>query len=136
MIVVWLPACRSTRGTMDLRTRMIAVLLAGGLTAACASPTNADRNNALESSANTSTRGPLLPTAPPPAPSGSCDATKAQFALGERASQALLDRARTAAGADVARFLRPNEAITLEFSPGRLNLSVDTKDVVHSVSCG
>ena len=128
---------------MDLRTGVIAVLLTSGLTVACASrtdaptaPTDVDRNNSVGSSADTSTRGPLPPTAPPPAPSGSCDATKAQFALGERASQELLDRARVAAGAGAARFIRPNEPITLEFSPARLNLNLNTKDVVQSVYCG
>ena len=113
---------------MDLRTGLITILITSGLTVACASrteaptaPTDVDRNT---------------PTAPPPAPSESCDATKAQFALGERASQELLDRARVAAGAGAARFIRPNEPITLEFSPARLNLNLNTKDVVQSVYCG
>jgi hypothetical protein len=127
---------------MDLRTGVIAALLTSGLMAACASrsdaptmPTDVDRNDSVGSSADT-TRGPLPPTAPPPAPSGRCDATKAQFALGERASQELLDRARVAAGADAARFIRPNEPITFEFSPGRLNLNLNARDAVHSVNCG
>jgi hypothetical protein len=122
---------------MDLRTGVIGVLLISGLTVACGSrttaPTDTDRNNSVES--NTSTGGPLPPTAPLP-PAGSCDASKAQFALGERASQELLDRARVAAGARDARFIRPNEAITLEFLPTRLNLNLNTKDVVHSLYCG
>jgi len=127
---------------MDLRSGVIAGLLISGLTVACASrsdaptaPTDDDRNRSVGSSADTSTRGPLPPTAPPP-PSGSCDARKAEFALGERASQELLDRARVAAGAAAARFIRPNEPITLEFSPARLNLNLNTKDVVESVYCG
>jgi Peptidase inhibitor I78 family len=127
---------------MDLRIGLITVLLTSGLTLACASrtdaptaPTDVDRNNSVGSSADTSTRRPLPPTAPPP-PSGMCDATKAQSALGERASQELLDRMRVAAGAGAARFIRPNERITLEFSPARLNLNLNTKDVVQSVYCG
>ena len=127
---------------MDLRTGVIAVL-ASGLTLACASrtdaptaPTDVDRNHSVGSSADTTTSGPLPPTAQPPAPSGSCDTTRVQFAVGERANQELLDRARVAAGAGAARFIRPNEPITLEFSPARLNLNLDTKDVVQSVSCG
>jgi hypothetical protein len=80
-------------------------------------------------------RRPLPLTASPP-PSGRCDATKAQSALGERASGELLDRMRVAAGAAAARFIRPNERITLEFSPARLNLNLNTRDVVQSVYCG
>lgn len=128
---------------MDLRTGVIAVLISSGLTVACASrsdaptaPTDVERNESVGSPADTSTSGPLPPTAPAPAPSGSCDATKAQFALGERASQELLERARVAAGAREARFIRPNQPVTLEFSPARLNLNTTTKDVVHSVYCG
>ena len=107
---------------MDLRTGLITVLVASGLTVACASrgdaptaPTNDDRNDSV---------------------SGSCDATKAQFAIGERASEELLNRARVAAGARTARFIRPNEPITLEFSTARLNLNLNDKDVVQSVTCG
>ena len=48
----------------------------------------------------------------------------------------LLDRARDAAQASVARFIRPNEAITMEFAPWRLNLGLDAQDVVTSVTCG
>lgn len=127
---------------MNCRTAVIAVLLTSGLGVACTSrrnvptaPTDANANQSAGSSADTSTSGPLPPTAPP-APSGSCDEAKAQFAIGERASQQLLDRARVAAGAREARFIRPNEAITLEFSPTRLNLNLNTKDVVLSVRCG
>jgi hypothetical protein len=48
----------------------------------------------------------------------------------------LLERARHAAQASVARFIRPSERITTEFSPSRLNLVLDEQDVVASVSCG
>jgi hypothetical protein len=48
----------------------------------------------------------------------------------------LLERARDAAQANVARFIRPNEPVTLEFSPARLNLGLDARDIVTSVTCG
>ena len=77
---------------------------------------------------------PTSPT-PPPA-SGSCDAVKAEFAIGQPASDDLLARARAAAGAQSARFIRPNQIITLEFLGSRLNLNLDAKDVVRSATCG
>lgn len=87
------------------------------------------------------------PTSPLPGPSdsigstgqpasGSCDDSNARWAIGQRASRDLLERARTAAQAKVARFIRPNQPITMEFSPERLNLGLDRRDVVISVSCG
>jgi Peptidase inhibitor I78 family len=92
----------------------------------------------------TSTTPPLVspsdPTVPAPQPtppsSGTCDAAKAQFAIAEPASDDLLERARIAAKASIARFIRPNEPITMEFSPARLNLGLDKHDVVASVTCG
>ena len=68
--------------------------------------------------------------------SGSCDDTKARWAIGQRASRDLLERARNAAQAKIARFIRPNQPITMEFSSERLNLGLDRRDVVTSVSCG
>jgi len=65
-----------------------------------------------------------------------CDASKAQFALGERADADLLERARVATGAGSARFLRPNQPITLEFLSSRLNLGLDAADIVRAVNCG
>jgi hypothetical protein len=65
-----------------------------------------------------------------------CDSTKAQWAIGEQATDALLDRARQAAGARSARFLRPGQSITLEYLDSRLNLELDGKDVVRTVRCG
>jgi len=72
---------------------------------------------------------------PPPA-SGTCDAERARFAIGEPAGDALLERARVAAGASTARVLRPNEPITTELNPSRLNLGLGDRDVVQAVHCG
>jgi Peptidase inhibitor I78 family len=73
---------------------------------------------------------------PPPPASASCDAAKAEFAVGQPASDDLLERARVAARAGSARFLRPNQPITMEFSPSRLNLNLDSRGVVLSANCG
>jgi hypothetical protein len=77
---------------------------------------------------------PTSPTSPPAA--ASCNALKAEFTIGQSASDDLLERARVAAGAGSARFIRPNRIITLEFLGSRLNVNLDAKDVVRSVTCG
>ena len=76
------------------------------------------------------------PSPPPPSASASCDASKAQFALGQAASADLLERARTAAGAGSARYLRPNQPITMEYLSSRLNLNLNDRDIVNGVGCG
>ncbi|MEQ7920305.1 I78 family peptidase inhibitor [Xanthomonas sp. WHRI 1810A] len=65
-----------------------------------------------------------------------CDATAAQFAMGKMASPALLEQARTKAGAQTARTLGPNDMVTLEYRSERLNLNTDQAGNVTRVNCG
>jgi len=59
-----------------------------------------------------------------------------QFAIGNPASHELLERARVAAHAASARYLRPNEAVTMEFLGSRLNLKLTREGIVLSAYCG
>lgn len=79
--------------------------------------------------------GTQQPAGSPPM-SGQCDATKAQFAVGESYSEALAERARKAAGASVVRKLVPGQVMTMEYSAGRLNLDTDAGGKVSSARCG
>ncbi|MDD1141546.1 I78 family peptidase inhibitor [Pseudomonas sp. TNT2022 ID233] len=65
-----------------------------------------------------------------------CEASAAEFALGKKASPELLEQARKKAGAQNARFLKPNDMITLEYRSDRLNLNTDQNLVVTRVNCG
>ncbi|AZC23831.1 MULTISPECIES: I78 family peptidase inhibitor [Pseudomonas] len=65
-----------------------------------------------------------------------CEASAAQFAVGKKASAELLEQARTRAGAQYARFLQPNDMITLEYRSDRLNVNTDANLVVTRVNCG
>ncbi|MDP1249990.1 I78 family peptidase inhibitor, partial [Klebsiella pneumoniae] len=44
--------------------------------------------------------------------------------------------ARTRAGAQNARILKPNDMITLEYRSDRLNLNTDDNLVITRVNCG
>ncbi|MDB6445362.1 MULTISPECIES: I78 family peptidase inhibitor [Pseudomonas] len=68
--------------------------------------------------------------------SGRCEAKAAEFAIGKQASPQLLEQARSRSGAQVARILKPNDMITLEYRSDRLNLNTDAKLVVNRVNCG
>jgi hypothetical protein len=65
-----------------------------------------------------------------------CDAKAAEFTLGKAASPELLEQARTRAGAQNARFLMPDDMVTLEYRSDRLNLNTDANRVVTRVNCG
>jgi Peptidase inhibitor I78 family len=105
-------------------------ITAGWLLAACG-PNDVTTPSAVRSPDS----GGSTPPLPPPI-SGSCDASRAQFAIAQPASADLLEHARLAAQASSARFIRPNQPITTEYLGSRLNLGLDRQDVVASVNCG
>ena len=79
------------------------------------------------------------PVAPAPAVVGgeaSCDAAKAQFAVGRAYAETLAEEARAAAGAARVRTLEPGRAYTMEFDAGRLNLEVSASNTVTAARCG
>lgn len=65
-----------------------------------------------------------------------CEAKAAEFVIGKKASPQLLEQARTRAGAQNARILKPNDMVTLEYRSDRLNLNTDANLVVNRVNCG
>ncbi|WP_187266076.1 I78 family peptidase inhibitor [Alkalisalibacterium limincola] len=65
-----------------------------------------------------------------------CDESKAQWIIGEEASQELLDRAAADAGAEVARYIRHDEMVTMEYHASRLNVMLDEQGRAASVRCG
>ncbi len=82
--------------------------------------------------------------ATPPAPQwqtpgprgGACNAAAAQSAMGQQSTGAVIEKARVASGAAMARVLRPNQPTTLEFNHERLNVVVDAAGHITAVRCG
>lgn len=66
----------------------------------------------------------------------SCDISKAQWTVGKIADEALLAKAQSDAGASLARILRPDMAVTMDYRAERLNLRVDEAGKVLDVNCG
>ena len=82
---------------------------------------------------------PPAGAAPPAAPApvgGTCNAAPAQFAVGQMHTPTLLEQARVRSGARLARALPPGLAVTMEFNPERLNLTLDAAGRVTQVNCG
>lgn len=65
-----------------------------------------------------------------------CESKAAAFAVGQKATPQLLEQARSRAGAQNARILKPNDMITLEYRSDRLNLNTDDNLVITRVNCG
>ena len=105
---------------------VLAVLLAG-----CSS--NGDGPSTEGASVAT---GSASAPAATPAADGRCDANAVQAYAGKQASAAIVEEARRAAGAEVARALRPHDAVTMDYNPRRLNIDVDDTLVIKRLSCG
>lgn len=84
--------------------------------------------------AATETAAPGPAAAPPTQPD--CNAQAAREAVGQEATADVVERARSAAGAQSARVLKPGQMVTMEFNASRLNLDVDAGNVVTNVRCG
>jgi hypothetical protein len=110
----------------------MAVLLITAFVAGCAPTVKAPTSPSVPDGAASSFYPFPLPS-PPPA--SGCVASQAQWALGQRATDDLLERARLSAAAAVARFVRHDEQITLEYLVGRLTLFLDSRSNVRSVVC-
>lgn len=67
---------------------------------------------------------------------GACNAAPAQSALGKQGTASVIEKARVASGAAMARVLHPNQPTTLEFNHERLNLLIDTSGRITAVRCG
>ena len=67
---------------------------------------------------------------------GSCDATKAQFAIGQRYTPELEAALHHRANAQVVRALKPNQPATMEFNPARLSVQLTAQNRVKALSCG
>lgn len=65
-----------------------------------------------------------------------CDAGSVKHLVGKTASPDVLEQARSQAGAETARILRPNDVVTLEYNSQRLNLGTDDALVIQRINCG
>jgi hypothetical protein len=93
--------------------------------AACATATSAG---------STASQSPPPASAPPATPG--CDADAVQGLVGHVASADVVEKARVAAGAQIARTLKPGQMVTMEYHASRLNIDVDANNVITNVRCG
>ena len=75
------------------------------------------------------TGGPLPPTL-------ACDAAPARGAIGQHATADVLEQLRKDSHAQEVRVIKPGQMVTMEFSAGRVDVRVDTDNVILGVSCG
>lgn len=74
---------------------------------------------------------PMPPAPVDPMPVNACGALDLQFLVGERAS--VLETMRFS---QQVRVIRPGQAVTMDYSPARLNIEVNSAERISRVSCG
>lgn len=92
----------------------------------------------LAGCAGTPARPPAgdTPSIGPGPKGGTCNAAPAQSAKGKQPTASMVEQARVASGAAMARVLRDNQAVTMEFNAERLNLVTDASGKITAVRCG
>ena len=71
-----------------------------------------------------------------PAATGPCNAQAAQGYVGKTATAEVVEAARKAAGAQMARTLKPDQVVTMEYREDRLNVDVNATNAITGVRCG
>jgi hypothetical protein len=94
---------------------------------------DADVDTDAAAAATAATTGNTAAT--PPMQPG-CNAEAARSVVGQIATAATVEQARSAAGAESARTLKPGQMVTMEFNASRLNIDVDAGNTISNVRCG
>ena len=87
--------------------------------------------------ANTPATPEPMPAEPaPPTAAMACDASKAQWAVGQTASQDVVDKVVKDSSSREARVIKPGQAVTMDYREDRVNINVDGKNTITDVKCG
>lgn len=73
---------------------------------------------------------------PPSNPDGPCDATLAQGLIGRAIDPNVGAEAMRLSGAGALRWIGPNQAVTMDYRPDRLNVEYDASRRVTEIRCG
>jgi PBP1b-binding outer membrane lipoprotein LpoB len=116
---------------MHFKSISLSLALAGLLLAGCSST---DKPAAPAATTPVAAEGSASAAAP--SFSGSCDSAAVASLVGKTVNVALVEQAKRQSGAETARVLRPNDAMTMDYNSRRLNIDVNETDVVKQFTCG
>ena len=72
----------------------------------------------------------------PPAPPGACTPEHAKALIGFRYGEGIADRVMSFTGARTIRVIHPGQIVTMDFRTDRVNVHVDARGRIVSVTCG
>ena len=80
--------------------------------------------------------GAACATVPAEEGAGTCDAAALGGLVGREPTGALGEEALRRSGARTLRWIRPGDAVTMDYRPDRLNVRLDERHRVEGFSCG
>ena len=81
------------------------------------------------------TQPPVL-AAPYPIDGPQCDAGRAEWAIGRAATAEIVEEVRAATQSRAVRVIHPGQAVTMDYSPVRVNIHVNERYAITSITCG
>jgi hypothetical protein len=79
---------------------------------------------------------PMPPADPSPPYTAQCDAELARWAIGQAATSDVVERIRIDTRSQVARVIRPGQAVTMDYSAARVNVHVNERNAITGITCG
>lgn len=79
---------------------------------------------------------PPLNTAPYPVGDTQCDADRARWAIGREATAEVVEEVRAATQSHAVRVIHPGQAVTMDYSPVRVNIHVNERNAITGITCG
>lgn len=83
-----------------------------------------------------STLPPVHTGGPYPPREMQCDAERARWAIGRAATADVVEEIRVATHSRDVRVIHPGQAVTMDFSPVRVNIHVNERNAITSITCG
>ena len=83
-----------------------------------------------------STVPPVRTGGPYPPSDMQCDAERAHWAIGRAATEDVVEEVRAATQSSTVRVIHPGQAVTMDFSPVRVNIHVNERNAITSITCG
>lgn len=86
--------------------------------------------------AGCSTVPPVRAGGPYPPVEAQCDAERARWAIGREATADVVEEVRVATQSRDVRVIRPGQVVTMDFRPDRVNIRVNERNAITSITCG
>ena len=79
---------------------------------------------------------PPVAHAPYPIDGPQCEAERAHWAIGRAATAEVVEEVRAATQSHAVRVIHPGQAVTMDYSPVRVNIHVNERNAITSITCG